>query len=145
MPDAQDLLSAWREATHQLRGLAGSVAGQAGSVPVALLAPLQRQADLIEQMLRRQLELEQELLKRAVAPAQATADALGHAPEAMRAQAAAFRAAAASFTQVADLLDVEAAAVDQTLSILKTPVQAAQWGLGRLPGGGAAGGEQETR
>ena len=133
MPEPPDLLAAWREATHQLKGLAGSLAGQAGNVP-ALLGPLQRQAELIEQMLRRQVELEQALAGRVIAPAQATADALGQAPEMLRAQATAFRAAATSFKQVADLLDAQATALEQTLGILKAPISATRWGLDRLPG-----------
>ena len=49
----------------------------------------------------------------------------------MRGQAPAFRAAAASFTQVDDLLDVQAAALDQTLAALKAPVNLARRGLTR--------------
>jgi hypothetical protein len=125
MAEVPDLIGAWRETTHQLRGLADSVAGQAGHVP-QLLPPLQRQADVIEQMLRRQLVLEQDLLRRAVAPAQATAAALERTPEAIRAQAAAFRTAAAAFGQAADLLDVQAAAIEQTVAALTAPIHAAR-------------------
>lgn len=131
MPDVPDLVSAWREAAGQLQGLAASIAGQAGDGARDVLGPLQRQTEVIEQLLRRQIEVEQELVRRALAPAQATADALDKAPDALRMQATAFRAAAASFNQAADLLEVQAGAIEQAISALKLPVHFAQRGLGR--------------
>ena len=118
MPDPRDLLGTARDLTTQLRGVTGAAGG-------ALLGPVQRQAELLEQVLRRQVELEQELVKRAVAPAQATVEALDNAPTALRAQATAFRAAATSFSQAAELLDLQAAAVVQTLAALRAPVNLA--------------------
>jgi hypothetical protein len=117
--DPTDLLGAWKDLSGQVQKLAGSLAGQ---VPKELRDPLTRQAELIESIMRRQNELEQELVRRALAPAQAAADALDKAPDGMRAQAAAFRAAASSFNQAAELLDVQAAALEQTLGAFKAPV-----------------------
>ena len=118
MPDPRDLLGTARDMTAQLAGLTGAASRE-------LLGPVQRQAELIEQLVRRQVELEQDLVKRAVAPAQATVEALDNAPAALRAQATAFRAAAASFSQAADLLDLQAAAVEQTLAAVRAPVSLA--------------------
>lgn len=131
MPDVPDLVSAWRDAASQLQRLASSIAGQTGQSARDVLGPLQRQSEVIEQLLRRQIEIEQDLVRRALAPALATAEALDKTPDAMRAQAAAFRAAAASFAQAADLLDVQAAAVEQTIGALKAPVKLAQRGRGK--------------
>lgn len=136
MPDVPDLLGAWRDAAGQLQGLAASIATQAGSGARDVLGPLQRQSEIIEQLLRRQIEVEQQLVGRLLAPAQATVDALEKAPDAMRAQAAAFRAAAASFSQAADLLEVQATALEGSIGLLKAPVQIAQRGLGGLRGTG---------
>jgi hypothetical protein len=123
MADAPDLVGAWRDAANQLRSLATSIAGQAGAGARDVLGPLQRQTEVIEQLLRRQIEVEEELVRRALAPARATVEALDKAPDAMRAQAAAFRAAATSFGQAADLLEVQATAVEQTIGALKAPVE----------------------
>jgi hypothetical protein len=133
MPEMPDLVGAWREALGQLQQLSASIAGGTTGAARELLAPLQRQTEIIEQLLRRQIEIEQELMGRAIAPARATAEALDKAPAAMRAQAAAFRAAAASFTQAGELLEVQAAAVEQTITALMAPVHVAQWGLGQRP------------
>ena len=134
MPELPDLLAAWRDAAGQLHRAATAVADEAGHGAREVLAPLQRQSELVEQLLHRQLELEQERARRALAPALATAEALDKAPAAMRAQAAAFRTAAASFHQAADLLDVQAAAVDQTIGALQAPVDLARRGLRRHGG-----------
>ena len=131
MPEIPDPVSAWRDATAQLQRLATSLAGQASTGARDVLEPLQRQTELIEQLLRRQLAVEQQLIRDAVAPAQAAADALERAPDAMRAQAAAFRAAASSFTQAAELMDVQAVALEQTLAIMRAPIQLGQRALGR--------------
>ena len=133
MPEIPDLLGAWRDAAAQLQRAAGSIADRAGHGARDVLAPLERQSEVIEQLLRRQLEVQEDLVGRVLGPARATAEALDKAPEAMRAQATAFRAAAASFHQAAELLDVQAAAVEQTISALRTPVDLARRGLGRTP------------
>lgn len=58
MADPTDLLNAWQEAIHEIGGAAASAvsgpAGRAGD----LLAPLQRQIELLQQMVQRQLEFE---------------------------------------------------------------------------------------
>ncbi len=135
MADSSDLIRAWREATQQLRGLASGIAEQ---MPQGL-APLQRQAELIEQLIRRQIDLEHEVVRRALAPAEATVNALAGAPDAMRAQASAFRAAATSFNQAADLLELQASALEQALSALRAPAQFAT----RALRGGRAKEEQD--
>jgi predicted phage-related endonuclease len=96
-----------------------------------VLSPLERQSEVIEQLVRRQLQMEQDLVHGLVGPAQAMTQALGKAPEAIRAQATAFRAAAVSFSQAADLLEVQAEAIEQTIGALQAPVHLARRGLGR--------------
>lgn len=76
--------------------------------------------------MRRQLQMEQELVQGIFGPAQAMT-------EAIRAQATAFRAAAVSFNQAADLLEIQADAVEQTIGALQTPVHLARRGFGRAP------------
>ena len=130
MADPSDLLGAWRELAQQMRGLAGSIAGQAGQ-GIDVLGALQRQGELIEQVLKRQLDIEQDLVRRALAPAEVTLKALDGAPDAMRAQAGAFRAAATSFSQAADLLELQATALEQTLGAVRAPVDLVARGLRR--------------
>ena len=131
MPEIPDPVGAWRDAAGQLQRVAGALADQAGHGARDVLGPLQRQSELIEQLLRRQLDLEQELARRALAPARATVEALNKAPDTMRAQAGAFRTAAAAFQQAAELLDLQAAAIEESIRAITAPLDVARHGLGR--------------
>lgn len=137
MPEMPDLLGAWREAADQLQRAAGAVADRTGHGAKDLLAPLARQSEIVQRMLQRQLEIEQSLMHGVVGPAQAVTQALERAPETIRAQATAFRAAAVSFEQAADLLDIQAQAVEQTIGALRIPADLARHGLGRTPDPGS--------
>jgi hypothetical protein len=64
--------------------------------------------------------------------------ALERTPEALRAQATAFRTASMAFAQAAEVLDVQATAMEQAFAAVTAPVHVAQRGIERLHG--AAGG-----
>jgi hypothetical protein len=133
VPEPSDLLKAWQEAIRDLGGTAASLAsGPAGP----LLRPLQRQADLLERILERQLEFERELVGRVTAPAQTALELVEQATTAMRGQAAAFRAAATSFGQAADLLEQQADLIDLTRRTVADPLGAIRAAGSALPGRG---------
>ena len=76
--------------------------------------------DLLKQVMKRQAEFERELVDRTLGPARGALELVGQATESMRAQALAFRAASASLSQVADLLDQQVELLDG----LRDPVSA---------------------
>ena len=105
-----------------LRGLRTAIGQIADSGPLApLLGPLQRQADLIEDLVRRQVEFERDLLGRALAPATAVLDILDQTAGAMRKQAQAFNAASVAFKQAADMLEVQANLMETAASTVRDP------------------------
>ncbi len=69
-----------------------------------------------------QLDLEKELLNRLTAPARQLLEIGTQASDAMAAQAAAFRAAALSLSQVADLLEQQANLTGSALRTLQDPL-----------------------
>jgi methyl-accepting chemotaxis protein len=73
-----------------------------------LVRPLQHRAELVQQVLQRQLEFEGELLNRATAPLHATLELMDQAVETLRAQAISFRTASTTFRQLASLMDQQA-------------------------------------
>ncbi len=99
MADFRDLLPSWQEAIRQLRGGAAAITGPSADLVRPLLAPLQRQAELLEEAVRHQVDFEQQLVGRLLTPYNVAVDALEQASSAMRAQSQAFEAAAASFSQ----------------------------------------------
>ena len=86
MADPADLLKAWQHAIRDLGGVAASLASGPAGAASDVVRPLQRQAELLQQVLQRQLEFERELVGRATAPLHAAQDlidqATGHVPRA---------------------------------------------------------------
>lgn len=119
MPDPSDLLHAWQDVIRRLQGAVGEP-----ELVKQLLGPLQRQAELLEQALQRQLDFEREVLGRISAPITGALDILDQTTAAMRAQADAFNAAAASFKTAAELMDVQAGLMETAGQSLRDPLGA---------------------
>ena len=79
MADPADLLRAWQNAIRDVGGVPASLAAGSAGVAGDLLRPLQRQGELLQQVLQRQLEFERELVSRAVAPLRASLDLVDQA------------------------------------------------------------------
>ena len=122
MADPADLLKAWQRAIRDLGGLAGSLASSPGATASDLLRPLQHQAELLQQVLQRQLEFERELLGRAVAPLHAAQELVDQATETWRAQATSFRAASKTFGQLAGLMDQQAELLERAGTAMRDPL-----------------------
>jgi methyl-accepting chemotaxis protein len=112
MPEPRDLLSAYREMLSGLR----RGAGPAG----ALFSPLEMTAELLEQLLSRQQDLEAQL-NTTLQPLRAMYGLARDAPAALRTQARAFEAASASFDQAAQVMNRQADLLERTVAALDTP------------------------
>jgi hypothetical protein len=112
MPEPRELLSGYREMLSGLR----RGAGPAG----VLFSPLEMTADLLEQLLVRQQDLETKL-NAAAQPLRAMYGLARDAPAALRTQARAFEAAAASFDQAAQVMNRQADLVERTIAALDAP------------------------
>jgi hypothetical protein len=119
MADPADLFKAWQDAIREVGGVAASLVSAPAGLAGDLLGPLQRQAELLEQVLQRQIDFE-----RALAPARAALDLVDQAASTMRAQATAFRAASLSFGQAAELLEQQAEIIERAGGTLRDPVAA---------------------
>jgi hypothetical protein len=109
MPEPADLLSAWQDAIRQL-----------GRATVPLTGP---GADLLEQAMRRQVDFEQELVGRMLAPVNTVIDALEQTASAMHTQAEAFAAAAQAFERAGELVEVQAEMLERTTQALRAPAE----------------------
>jgi hypothetical protein len=122
MADPGELLRACQDAIRDLAGTAVSVASVPQKGAGQMLGPLQRQAELIERVVQRQLAFERELAGRALAPARGVLDLVDQVSGAMRAEAKAFRMASASLGQVADLLEQQVELLEGATAIVRDPV-----------------------
>lgn len=123
MADFRDLLPTWQEAIRQLRGGAAAVTGPSAELVRPLLAPLQRQAELLEEAVRSQVDFEKQLVGRLLTPYNVALQALEETSTAMRAQSQALEAAATSFSQASRLLAVQANLVDTAAKSLRDPIE----------------------
>src|SRR4051794_21637461 len=117
MADARELLAAYQERLRELRKQSGLAA--------PLLSPLQMMADVLDQALSRQGDIERQvngiLGQMAVAATMAR-----DAPKTLRAQAQAFEAASVSFKQAADLMNLQADLLERPPAAATSPVELLQ-------------------
>ena len=124
MADPGDLLRAWQSAIRDVGGAAASLASGSAGVAGDLLRPLQHQAELLQQVLERQLDFERELVGRAVAPLRAALELVDQATGTFRAQATSFRAASKTLGQLADLMDQQADLLERAGVTIRDPLAA---------------------
>jgi hypothetical protein len=112
MPDARELLSTYRELLGGLRRSAGPLGG--------IVKPLEIQADLLDQLVQRQQDVEAQL-QEAVQPLGSMYELAREAPAGLRAQAKAFSAAATAFQQAADIMNFQADLLERAGATLDLP------------------------
>jgi ABC-type transporter Mla subunit MlaD len=122
MPESRDLFTAWQDAFAQLWNAAEAGTGPPAEAMRPLLAPLQRQTELLQEAIGRQAAFESQLVGRLLSPFNGALDALEQTSTAMRAQAKAFDAAATSFSQASKLLAQQADFVDAAARSLRDPI-----------------------
>ena len=132
-----------RGSIRELGKLGGSLVSAPPEVAEQLAAPLQRQAELLEQILQRQLEFERDLVGRMVAPSGALLHVFEQTAAAMRAQTVAYRAAATSFTQIAELVEQQAEMLQLASEAVSGPVSALRGAADELRA--ATAGEEPDR
>jgi hypothetical protein len=117
----RDLIREWRTAMQSVLGAAASVTGRA-ELPRQLLVPLQKQAELVEQVLER----ERDLVSRAFAPVDAVFDLLEQSGVALRKQAESLSESARALEQAAELVRAQAELYERTIRTLRRPAELAK-------------------
>jgi hypothetical protein len=131
MAESRDLMTTYRDLLRDLRKQAG-IAGP-------LLAPLQMQADLIEQALSRQGEFERRVTG-LLEPMGALMELARDAPATLRTQAKAFETASVSFRQAAEVMNLQADLLERAGAALERPAGLLR---GFRPGGDIAKGDED--
>ena len=127
--DARDLIGEWRKAMDAVVSSATSVAGRA-PLPHQLVEPMQRQLELVEEVLERERRLQRDLAQRAVAPLDAVFDLLEESAATMRGQAEALEAAGRALADTAALMRRQAELFEHSLGGLREPVELAKSAAG---------------
>jgi len=124
-----DLLREWQAA---MRSLASSATGHA-EIPRQLLAPMQRQAELLQEVLERERRLQREVVGRLLGPADAIFDLLEQSGAAMRQQAEALEEAGRALEQTAALVKAQAELFERTVRVAREPTELAKAAAGVEP------------
>ena len=105
---------------------AGSVAGRA-ELPKQLVEPMQRQLELVQEVIERERRLQRELAGRLTAPMDAVFDLFEESAGTLRKQAEALEAAGTALEETARLVQRQADMFERTIVALRGPTDAAKW------------------
>jgi hypothetical protein len=131
MPElsGRELLREWQRLMDSLVASAASVAGRS-ELPGQLLEPMQRQLELVQEVIERERRLQRELTGRLVAPVDAVFDLLEESGTMLRRQAEALEAAGRALEETAGLMKRQAELFERTIGTLRQPAELAKAAAG---------------
>src|SRR3954452_23505852 len=109
---------------------AASLAGHAPELPRQLVEPMQRQLELLQQVVEREQRLQRELAGRLAAPFDAVFDLLGESAAMLGKQAEALEAAGQALQETARLVKTQADLFDRTVGLMREPTGVSKGGAG---------------
>jgi hypothetical protein len=139
MPEisGRDLIREWRKVTDAMLEALSSVTGRS-EIPRQIAEPMQRQLELVQDLIERERRLQAEAAQLLLAPSDIAFDLLEQSGATMRRQAEALSAAGDALRETAGLMESQAEIFEQTIGRLRAPAEAARTALGaeRRPAAG---------
>lgn len=124
-PSGRDLLNEWRKLMDSVLSSAASAAGRS-ELPRDLLGAMQRQLELVQELIERERGLQSDLAGRLLAPVDAAFDLLEETSATLRRQAEALEAAGRALQETAGLMKGQAELFEKTLGTLRRPTKLAK-------------------
>jgi hypothetical protein len=124
-----ELLREWRKLMDSVVASAGSVGGRA-ELPRQLLEPMQRQLELVQEVIERERRVQKQLAGRVFAPVDALFDLLEQSGLMLREQAEALEAAGRALEETAGLVKSQAELFERTIGALREPAELAKQAAG---------------
>ena len=127
MPErnGRDLLNEWRRLMDSVVASAASAAGRTG-LPGDLLGAMQRQLELVQEVIDRERRLETDVAARLLAPIDAVFDLLEETGASLRRQAEALESAGRALEESAGLMKRQAELFERTIGTLRQPAELAK-------------------
>jgi hypothetical protein len=131
MPDlnTRELLREWQKAMESVVSSAASVGG-ATAIPRQLLEPMQRQLELVQELLEHERRMQKELAGRLLAPVDAVFDLLEQSGQMLRSQAEALETAGRALEETARVVSTQAELFDRTVGAMREPAERAKTAMG---------------
>ena len=120
-----ELLREWQKLMDSLTAAASSVAGHS-DLPRRLVEPMQRQLELLTEVIERERRLQRELVTHLVAPVDAVFDLLEESGATLHRQAEALEAAGSALEETARLMKHQAELFERTIGTLRQPAELAK-------------------
>jgi hypothetical protein len=130
----RELLNEWRRLLDSVIASATSAGGHS-ELPHNLLRAMERQLELVQDVVERERRLQKELAGRVIAPVDAVFDLLEETGATLRRQAEALQAAGGALEATAALMKHQAELFERTIGTLREPAELAKAraGLDRRP------------
>ncbi len=125
----RELLNEWRRLMDSVLSSAASAAGHP-ALPSDLLGAMQRQLELVQEVIERERRMQRELAGYLVAPVDAVFDLLEETGATLRRQAEALEAAGRALEETAGLMKHQAELFERTIATLRQPTELAKAAAG---------------
>ena len=129
MADSRDILKDWQDALQAVASTARSAAGRA-ELPKQLLAPMQRQVELLQEVLELERRLQGDVIGRLLEPVDALFDLLEQSGSTFRKQSEALEQASQALEETAKLMKVQAELFEKSIKLMREPAELAKAAAG---------------
>lgn len=129
MAEGRDILKDWQDALQAVASTARSAAGRA-ELPKQLLAPMQRQVELLQEVLELERRLQGEVIGRLLEPLDALFDLLEQSGSTFRKQSEALEQASQALEETAKLMKVQAELFEKSIKLMREPAELAKSAAG---------------
>ena len=130
MPDlsGRELLNEWRKGMDAVLASAASVGGE--TVSRQLLEPMQRQLELVQELIERERRVQSQLAAQLFSPSDAVFGLLEESGVMLRRQAEALQAAGRALDETGRLVKTQAELFERAIGVLREPAERAKMVLG---------------
>ena len=129
MADGRDILRQWQDAMEALASTARNAAG-GSDLPKQLLAPMQRQLELLQELVERERRIQGEVVGRLLEPVDAVFDLLEQSGATFRKQSEALEQASDALGETAKLMRTQAELFERTIRLMREPTELAKAAAG---------------
>jgi methyl-accepting chemotaxis protein len=129
MAEGRDILREWQDAMQSLASTARTAAGRS-ELPKQLLSPMQRQLELLQEIVERERRLQGEIVGRLLEPVDALFDLLEQSGATFRKQSEALEQASQALEETAKLMKVQAELFERSIKLMREPTELAKTAAG---------------
>ena len=125
----RELLSEWRKMMDSVVALAASGGGRT-ELPRQLLEPMQRQLELVQDVIERERRVQRQLAGHLLGPIDSVFDLLQESGVVLRRQAEALEAAGRALEETAGLVKTQAELFERAIGVLREPTERVKTAVG---------------